>query len=69
MEKIKTLLQIANRIHEALAMLKNERYMKLANRLSSFSGQLKELDAESGKMGASLAENSYMSVFKNASSE
>ncbi len=54
MEDIKNLIRAANRIQEGLTKLKNGSYLEYMRRLTSFAGQLRELTAESRKMGASL---------------
>lgn len=61
MENIKNIIQIANRVQDALTKLKHHRYLELMRQLISFSGQFQELTAESRKMGASLA-NGWLSA-------
>lgn len=62
MKETKTLIQVANTIQEALAKLKNERYLELLNQLTTFAGQLQEITAESKKMGTSLVHGWFFAV-------
>ena len=55
MEDIKNLIQMADKIQEALIRLKRRRYLELMRQLTTFAGQLQELTTQSRKMGASLA--------------
>jgi len=62
MENIKNQIKIANRIQQALMELRNERYLELLNRLTSFAGKLQEVTAESRKVGASLAHGWFLAA-------
>ena len=46
---------MADKIQEALIMLKHGRYLELMRQLTNFAGRLQELTTQSRKMGASLA--------------
>jgi len=57
MENIRTLVQIAGNVQEGLTSLRHSRYFELMKRLTSLTGKLEELNAESRKMSVSLMHN------------
>ena len=54
MEDKKNLIRMAYKVQEALIMLKQSRYLEMMRQLTTFTGQLEELTAQSKKMGISL---------------
>ena len=54
MKDRKTVTKIANRIHQALMILRKQRYLESLNQLANLVNQSKELGSESKKLGISL---------------